>query len=320
MKYLLPLLLILAACGKDTKYVHKVTGFQEQIRTESHIVKAGSNQVDVIWVIDNSGSMSDIQNDVITNTNRFMEEFTRLNVLKWRMGLLSTSEYQDPLLGFGPIFDQTDRYPVATFQAAVSKLGIGGSGIEKSFKPVLDKLKKYPAFLRPLAHLVVIFVTDEKEQSNMTAKAFLDALIASKNGRAELVHAYGAFHGKDFGCSPEAGSDQVVYAGSPFEAVITATGGKAYSTCAPNFGVQLAALGTDIASAIASPVILLERKPLPATLRVTYQGRELPPGPQEEGGFWFYDTRANGVRFHTMEFVEYNQTNLDITYEVDEGQ
>lgn len=320
MKYFLPVLLILAACGKDTKYVHQNSGFQEIFKTESHAVVGDGGQVDILWVIDNSGSMSDIQNNVKANADKFMQEFLKNKALNWRMGLLSTDESQRPYLGFDSIFDQSDVDPVATFRQAVARLGINGSGSEKSFKPVQDKLNSYANFLRPSAHLIVIFVTDEKEQSRISAQDFLKYLLGKKNNRVSLVHAYGAFQATDFSCPDTAGYEQVTYAGSPFEEVIVATNGKAYSTCTPNFGSDMASLGNDIVNAISSPIIMLEKRPMPTTIKVVYKGVELAPGPKDKGGLWVYDSEANGVRFHNMEFVDFNERSLNITYEVDQGQ
>ncbi|MBY0517815.1 MAG: hypothetical protein K2P81_12970 [Bacteriovoracaceae bacterium] len=316
MKYLL--LLVLLSCGKNTSYVYNNKQISSAVTRESHTVVGDGGQVDILWVIDNSGSMSDIQQDVIANADKFMQEFLKNNSLDWKMGLLSTSEDEQPYLGFATLFDRKDKDPVATFGAAVSRLGTSGSGTEKDFKPVMDKLNQYKSFLRPSAYLILVFVTDEFEQSDITAQNFMADMVAKKSGRAQMIRAYGAFHAKDFGCSGT--YDQLVYAGSVFEEVINATNGKAYSTCTPDFGIQLASLGNDIVAAISSPVILLSKRPLVSTLKVLYKGAELPAGPQSAGGLWIYDPDANGVRFHNMDFVDFNVKAVEIEFQVDQGQ
>ena len=46
----------------------------------------------------------------------------------------------------------------------------------------------------------------------------------------------------------------------------------------------------------------------------------LPGGPKEEGGFWVYDPDANGVRFHDMDFVDFNERFVKIDFDIDLGQ
>src|SRR4051794_7209298 len=58
----------------------------------SHKIKdiSGNSDVDILWVIDNSGSMKEYQQHVIINTLAFMQNFTANTGLRWKMGLLST--------------------------------------------------------------------------------------------------------------------------------------------------------------------------------------------------------------------------------------
>lgn len=318
MKILILPLLALLSCSKDSSYVYHSQQVSEFTFSETHSVIGESGAVDIVWVIDNSGSMRVIQNEVITNTEKFLREFRLNRSLDWKMGLLSTSERQAPFIGFTDHLGRSTPDPISMFQTAVRRLGTSGDATEKSFKPVMDKLREFPNFLRPSAHLVTIFVTDEYEQSRISAREFLDDMYRRKNGRKQLVKAYAALHASDFGCRTSYG-DQVVYKGSPFEAVITETGGKVYSTCTNDFGVELANLGNEIVAAISSPVILLSRRPIASTITVTYKGDLLVGGPKEEGGFWVYDPEANGVRFHDMDFVDFNERFVKIDFDIDRG-
>src|SRR5687768_4795521 len=47
--------------------------------------------VDILWVIDNSGSMGDKQIAVSMNASTFMSNFVTKTNLVWKMGLLSTT-------------------------------------------------------------------------------------------------------------------------------------------------------------------------------------------------------------------------------------
>jgi hypothetical protein len=161
----------------------------------------------------------------------------------------------------------------------------------------------------------MIYVTDEEEQSNISATAFLNDLVARKGGRLGMIRAYGAIEAKDLGCGYSN-----MYAGSPYETVIKGTGGNAFGTCTPQFGAELAKLGNEIVSIVSSPVVLLNKRPLPSSLKVIYKGAELPVGPRSMGGKWFYDPNANGVRFHDYGFLDVGEQYITIDFEIDEGQ
>jgi hypothetical protein len=313
MKWLL-LLSLVVACGKKSDYVYKVEEIRSQLVSERHQLSE-EGKVDIIWVIDNSGSMAGIQQSVIQNANLFIQEFTRIQGLDWRMALLSTALHEAPYLGMPTVFDYKHRDPVSEFTSAVSRLGISGDATERSFDPILRQLNAHPNFLRPNAHIVMIYVTDEEEQSSITANGFLTNIVALKAGRLGMVRAYGAIEARDLGCS-----GYNVYGGSPYEAVISATKGSVIGTCSPQFGAELAKLGNEIVSIVSSPVVLLSQRPLARTIKVTYKGTELPPGPRSNGGFWRYDPDANGVRFHDYGFLDVGEQHISIDFEIDQGQ
>ena len=84
------ILLLAVACGKESSYLYKVEDFQSQLVSERYQLSE-EGKVDIVWVIDNSGSMSSIQQSVIQNANLFIQEFTKIRGLDWRMALVSTS-------------------------------------------------------------------------------------------------------------------------------------------------------------------------------------------------------------------------------------
>lgn len=106
--------------------------------------------IDILWVIDNSGSMMTIQNNVIANTKIFMEQFAKQRYIKWKMGLISTDKSDRPRIGFDTKFDSTlvdvddptsiDGV-VGQFQNAVNGLGVNGSASEYTFYNILRHFK-----------------------------------------------------------------------------------------------------------------------------------------------------------------------------------
>jgi hypothetical protein len=313
MKFL-ALLLLVVACGKESDYIYKVEPYRELVTSENYRLISEGGQVDIVWVIDNSGSMSDIQQSVITNADLFMQEFIKIRGLDWKMSLLSTDINDAPYLGMASPFNYSSADPVGTFRDAVGRLGINGSGTEKTFEPIVKNLNNFSSFLRPSAFLVLIFVTDEDEQSSINAGNFLNDMVARKGGRMGMIRAYGAFDASDLGCT------SITYAGSPFETVINATGGKAIGTCSTGFGTELAKLGNDIVSTVSSPVVMLAKRPVPSTIQVVYKGVALPGGARADGGLWVYDPDVNGVRFHDYSFLDVNEKFIQIVFVTDQGQ
>ena len=119
------------------------------------------NGVDIIWLIDQSGSMNQHAQSVVNGIEAMM---LALPPTGWRLGI-STTAWQNsasiqefPLIPGATVQDAWDAYNA-----------IGNYGLEAGF----DSLYSYmidntynPTWLRPDAGLLVVFVSDEEEQSN----------------------------------------------------------------------------------------------------------------------------------------------------------
>lgn len=318
MKFLsiLFLLITLLSCGKDNNYVYLNRNIENLQRAETHTIIGDTGKVDILWIIDNSGSMSTIQNDVIANTDKFIQSFSQIINLDWKMGLVSTSIDESPYLGFSTPFSHTNPDPIGEFQRAVTSLGTMGSAEEITLETVVKHLNANPNFLRNDAHFIMIMVSDEEEQSRMSVPDFVQDILRRKSGNVKMFKAFGAFNARDFGCSIGTTFD---YSGDQFDQVIKATNGKVYSACTPDFGSKLADLGKEIISTVASKVLLLKERPIAKSIKIEYMGHELPGGREEDGGKWIYDPEMNAIRFHNYDFVDFNFKNVEIAFDVDQG-
>jgi hypothetical protein len=314
---------LFAASGcRDTELLYWTQPNLGQSYSYSHKIRdiAGNPKLDVLWVIDNSGSMASHQQRVIDNTQAFMQNFIQEKYLDWRMAVLSSDTSNDPYLGIlpQPVFDSKSPAPVATFQRAVGDLGTSGSAVEKFFEPVIEKLKSNPGFLRSDAILGVIFVTDAPEQSPMSAASFLSQLEAMKGGRSKIA-GFGVLGPGDWGCPST--DDDWDYSGSKYESFLELVQGKTYKLC-EDFGPSLAELGKLLVQMTVAPKIFLETRPRAGTLRVVYKGQALPPGSKDDGGFWVYDPQINAVVFHDLDFAGADPTveEVQVSYRQDTGQ
>ena len=179
IKYLLLVLVfsIFTGCDKSEEYVFHDEPPRQQRSDESRDIRNifQDAKIDILFVIDNSGSMGMIQKNIVKNSAVFMDNFLKNNYMKWRVGIMSTDKSDSPYLGFDTLFDnELAKQPgtnnsdiVDLFRRSVDNLGTNGDPSEYVFYNSLrgmisPHLKK---FFRRDAHLAIIMVTDEPEQS-----------------------------------------------------------------------------------------------------------------------------------------------------------
>ncbi len=314
----LVLAVLLGSCQKADDFLHHVVPKPPDTLNFTHKLKElqGESRVDILWVIDNSGSMGSYQQEVIRNADLFIQEFVKKSkILDWKMGLVSTDEYEQPYLGFTPgsTLDKSTADPVKVFGAAVGKLGTFGSGIEKPFSCTQKALNNNPTFLRKGAILALILLTDAEEQSYIPGKDFLTFLGQQKGGNLKQVVYYGVLGPTDWNCPS---SDSYwKFVNSPYEVLRQGLGGKDFPLCSPTFGTNLADMGKDLVKRVTSPRIQLTKRPQVGTLKVSWKGNELPGGPKELGGFWTYDFDLNAVVFPDLDFAPGDDEEVVITFE-----
>lgn len=147
------------------------------------------DQVDIMWIVDNSGSMSD---DLVTVGNNF-EAFIQVFIdydLDFHMGVITTDMDNPAQSGrlVGPYITTATPDPVGTFVDQID-LGATGSGSEQGFEalqaaltsPIIDN--ENAGFMRPDAAVAAIVVTDEGNSSLQTADQFVTWFEALKPHR-----------------------------------------------------------------------------------------------------------------------------------------
>lgn len=330
---LLSFLLLIGACEKDSNFLYEDLTPPRQERNNRYVIEdlAKNSSVDVLFVIDNSGSMGWIQDNIVKNAALFMEEFLTFGAVQWKMGLISTDNRRSvnevsKFLGFDEPFTRTSPNPVTTFEDAVDSLGTSGSGSERIFYNIDRVLRARADFLSKKSSLAIIMVTDEVEQSASEDRARYEPLTfvqIMKNfvSKGNLVRFYGALQMRDFPkCTNWNGGGQYgPYRGSRYEAVVQETGGFTISACAEDFGTKLAEIGKDIVSLANYTRITLGERPLKESIKVTYKGEELAFGTERDGGKWFYDEYNNTVNLYTLQFADDLKDEIEVSYEIDDG-
>ncbi len=258
--------------------------------------------VDFLFVIDNSGSMGEEQDNLALNFDNFMG-FTSTLDIDYRIGVTTTDDtaalqglFTAPFItnsGPSPTAD-----PEAAFGAAVA-VGTNGSGTERgliaavrALSPPLstDASKPNYGFLRHEALLSVVFVSDEEDQSNGSVASYLEQLIELKNNRQNFVLASAIAGDPPSGCSGAGGS---AAAGARYRSIADATGGVFGSICASDWASLMEDIG--LGTYIALTQFPLSAAPDPATLVILVDGVVVPMDPTNG---WSYDPASQAILFN----------------------
>lgn len=162
------LLALLGACNENE--LHRATA-------NDVFIQQGSDQVDVLWVVDDSISMSQEQALLAAGFSRFVEAVGAVDGMDFQLGVVSTDMDGSNLdagrlLGTPPWLTSEEPDFAAQFRSRVL-VGTEGSDKEQGLEAALVALKAEgdvadtnAGFVRDGANLAIVFVTDENDCSN----------------------------------------------------------------------------------------------------------------------------------------------------------
>jgi hypothetical protein len=195
-------------------------------------------EVDVLFVVDDSGSMGDEQNNLASNFESFINVALAWNA-DYRIGVTTTdmSNIKGALQGTPPVVVPGDD--VAEFIDNVL-VGTSGSGTEQGLLAAQEAIAgSFKPYIREEAQLVVIFVSDEEDQSPGLEINYLDAYADAKGGQLEKFLAF-SIVGDPGGCNSGAGNAD---AGMRYIKVSELSGGAWASICSDSFADALTEFG-----------------------------------------------------------------------------
>ncbi len=288
------LALVLSGLSCDRTRLTKV--LPPNVRVDAYSQESASN-IDVLWVIDNSGSMAPRQENLAKNFQSFMDVFQKSGI-NYRLAVTTTDTFKEKgeLVGNPKVLSPTTPNVASTFANNV-RVGINGSpyeaGLEAAWLAVDDQAKKNapklvardmcktncnramdPAtcaancdkanpidFLRPEAYLYLVFVSDEEDRSPQDVRFYWRSFETAKgignDGTVTTAAIMGDVPSNGCGATP----------GSRYKALSDLTGGEVGSICDTNFSATLRKLATN--------AVGLKRKfalgdmPDPASIQVT---------------------------------------------------
>lgn len=175
--------------GQNDKYVAITDLFTQQA--------VNKKPVDILWVVDNSGSMGDEQASLANNFDRFIRSFVSKDI-DFKMAITTTdmtAAYSGLDIGNSRLLltkakmDQDQNTFINNFKALIA-VGTRGDGYEKGMAGMKRFLERYPDFIRSESIFAIIFVSDEPEQSDQTASYYANHLWNLKSGYKGLIKAY----------------------------------------------------------------------------------------------------------------------------------
>jgi hypothetical protein len=250
---------------------------------------------DILFVIDDSTSMSDEQSALATYGSRLVGTLDA-STTEWQIAVITTSA---PTLR-GPVITPDLAGAVTEFETQIVP-GVGGAHAEKGIEMAYEALHAAAGpgtpFFRDHAKLILVFVSDEEEQSALVdpwdAAAYLQSV---KDPGMVFAHSITALYGD--GCVVES-------YGTRYAELTALVGGMRMSICD-----DWSSIVDDLASGSVYQLdrFALSRTPLPDTIVVRVDGHPATG--------WRYDDVANEIVFVQEDAVPEGGSEIAITYDL----
>ncbi len=284
-------------------------------------------KIDVLWVIDNSGSMATSQANIATNFNSFIHRFIQYNY-DFHMAIVTTDGWHEGFYanntdahfrdGLGAnhsgvyVMDKNTPNITSVFTTNVQQ-GINGDGDERAFESMKlslsDSWNGTKNFRRADAFLAVIMVGDEDDFSNSTTgllESYTDARvypISRYTDFLDTVTARAANSPANYSVSHIGVTDQACLnqldtdgfqrkIGNRYKQLVDAANGIQGSLCS-DFGNTLQLISDSIIELSAS--FQLSRAPIVSSLQVSVDGVQVS---QDATNGWTYDSATLTLTFH----------------------
>jgi hypothetical protein len=316
--------LMTTGCGKDTPTF--------SLMPEGDIFKANgifNNQLDILWVIDNSGSMQPYQQNLVNNFNSFISTF-RAKGYDFKISVTTTDAYlansaflnNQQLAKFRDGTNQTSHTGIFTIIPSTLNLnnvfvvnatqGTNGAGDERAFSSFRETLNSSTnaGFLRQQSFLAIIILSDEDDFSGNTrcqgcgtdhdyGAATLDSIntyVSYLDTLTRSTTPTRRYNVSNISANTTACQQQYASSGSilgtRYVQLTNATDGVSGSLCDTSYAPTLDAIQAKIIE--LSTQFFLERIPQVNTIRVKINGVSIAQDPTNG---WVYNSGPNSIVF-----------------------
>ena len=253
--------------------------------------------VDIVWIIDNSGSMWPYQNLLGNNMDIFMQMFMAYSP-DFQMAFITTDS---PFFVNGHVIDsRRSADPLGEAVHIISSIGHMGSGWEQGLNMFMQCIDggECTSIMRPDATLVGIFMSDEQNWGVITETEVISAVDRIKPG---MFVPYAIIGDMPSGCFTHPLNAQPGYG---YYDLVQHYNSHWWSICDNDWGTQLEEMAQNISIQTAFP--LDSEDPHIDTIRVSVNGQMI-------GSGWEYNEDHNAVIFDLEDAPEPGDT-IEIGY------
>jgi hypothetical protein len=282
---------------------HEAIGEYKDWVTDSFI-QDGLANVDILFVVDNSGSMSSNQTNLKNNFSNFINVFSIAGV-DYHLALITT----DSPNFVGSIISSSSADPISDFEDQVDIIGHSGSPSEKGLYQSFLATSiggdaaagSSTGFLRSDAKMVIVYVSDEPDHSvlssTMSYSDYSAHLLSTKTSSSMIV-AHSIVGDYPSGCTTNGRAEF----GAGYYEVTNDLGGTSMSICASDWSVTMEGLARD---SLAGIIFALSEVPLEETLQVIVDG--------VVSTDWTFDSSINSI---ILGSAPLDGSSIDINYAV----
>jgi len=252
--------------------IYEETFTQEEITT-----------ADILFVVDNSGSMSSNQTQLALNFDTFMNVFITSGI-DYHIAFITTDSYDLE----GALITTATTDPAAVVADIIDNIGTHGStnerGIYFSYYALQSGYEAGPGsdFWRADSKLIIIYVSDEDDHSSGVTPTMLKNYTVLEKGGASYVTAHAVAGDYPGGCTANGGAQEAF----EYYTIVNYLSGTFLSICEDDWGTPLETLAHD---SILKSSFTLAQAPIEETLSVYVDG--------VENTDWTFDASTNAVDF-----------------------
>ncbi|MFT3707606.1 MAG: VWA domain-containing protein [Archangium sp.] len=265
-------------------------------------LKQSDGVVDILWVIDDSGSMTNERATLVGNFDRFVQELLALQV-DFQMGVTSIVIADRGQLRGTKIITKTTANPRTVFENNTtfpSSRSRWEQGLRMSqlalTSPNIDPGQPNAGFLRPNAALAIIVVTNEDDSSFGETDYYARVFRSLKGKGNENLISFSVIGGTiPNGCVPPGETGLYGSTADPavrYAEVATKTGGIIGSICDASFETTLIRIAQALNT--LKRVFPLTLPPIANSIQVLVNGATIPNDPVNG---WQYRADTNSVVF-----------------------
>ncbi|MFZ4403879.1 MAG: hypothetical protein ACOYOK_07235 [Pseudobdellovibrionaceae bacterium] len=328
---LIGLLIGLTACDKTADSFSLLPESNTYTQSSSYAPR----KIDILWVVDNSGSMATSQNNLATNFSSFINRFQENNY-DFHMAVASTDAWEKKfnsnstksrirdggLVSISPtnvtthsgvfVMDPTTVGLTSTFITNIT-LGVYGNGDERAFESIRQTLNDTwnSSFRRTDAFLSVIIVSDEDDFSHSTNSLNESYNNAGLSPVSDYVTYLDTLTNSKPGSAKNYSVNAIAIWDNTCRATLTANDSFGGRKIATRYG-QLADATSGIKASLCSNfgtslqiitdsilelsnTFKLNRVPVESTIRILVNGASVS---QSSSNGWTYDSTTNSIVFH----------------------